>query len=291
MIESNKLPTRLFHAGNLTFLALLSVSCLFPLIHILAVSFSSRASVSGGLVTIWPIGFNLDSYESILNDKQYMRSFGISVARVAVGTIINMILIVITAYPLIKRFRGRTFFVWYMVFTMLFSGGLIPTFMVIKDLGLINSFWSMIWPGAVQVFSIILMMNFFKAIPKEMDEAAAIDGASNFQALFSIYFPMSLPAVATLTLFASVNHWNSFFDAILYINRIHDYPLQAYLQSKQVDDILLIQEGLDAETLNQISDRSLRAARIFVGTLPILLVYPLLQKHFVKGIVIGSVKE
>jgi putative aldouronate transport system permease protein len=254
------------------------------------VSLSARAAVAGGLVIFWPVGFNLDSYTAVINDKAYLKSFVNSILRVSIGTTINMFIVLITAFPLIKNFRGRTVIIWYMVFTMLFNGGLIPTYLTIKELHLLNSFWVLVLPGAVNVFSVILMMNFFKRIPKEMDEAASMDGASNFRTLWSIYLPMSLPAIATLTLFAAVIHWNQFFDAIVFLNDVQKYPLQAYLQTKQINELSIILEG-NVQDLAELSNRSLRAAQIFVGTLPILMIYPYLQKHFVKGIVIGSVKE
>lgn len=209
---------------------------------------------------------------------------------------IIIILVILTAYPLSKsnnRFHGRTFFSWFFVFTMLFNGGMIPGYIVISKLGLINSIWALTLPGAMNVSYMILMMNFFRGIPNEIEEAAVIDGANQAQVLFRIYLPMSLPSLATIILFATVANWNVWMDGYMYMNTPDKYPLQTYLatilmESKTNVEALMTPEQL--ARLSQISQKTIEAAQIFLAALPIMCVYPFLQKYYIKGIVVGSVK-
>ncbi|WP_254638863.1 carbohydrate ABC transporter permease [Cohnella sp. GbtcB17] len=288
------LGRKLFLGFDYTFMILLSLLCMFPLVHVLAVSFSSNAASSAGLVTLWPIGFNLKSYEFVMQNAEFLRSLGVSVQRVLLGSLIQMLLIVITAYPLsmeASRFRFRTAYAWYFLVTILFGGGLIPTYMVIKDLGMLDTLWALIVPSSVPVFSVVLLLNFYRGLPRELEEAAFIDGASLLRTLFSIILPLSLPAIATLLLFSMVGHWNAWFDGLLYMNRPENYPLQSYLQTLIINNDFKATTAEELQMLKSISNRSVKAAQIFLGALPILLVYPFLQKYFMKGIVLGSVKE
>ncbi|WP_391571514.1 carbohydrate ABC transporter permease [Cohnella sp.] len=272
----------------------LALLCMFPLIHVLAVSFSSNSTASAGLVSLWPVGFNLKSYEFVLQKEEFLRSVGVSVQRVVLGSLIQMLLIVITAYPLsmeVTRFRLRTAYAWYFLITILFGGGLIPTYMVIKDMGMLDTIWALLIPSAVPVFSVVLLLNFYRGLPKELEEAAFIDGANHLRTLFSIILPLSLPAIATLLLFSMVGHWNAWFDGLLYMNRPENYPLQSYLQTLIINNDFKATTAEELQMLKSISNRSVKAAQIFLGALPILLVYPFLQKYFMKGIVLGSVKE
>jgi putative aldouronate transport system permease protein len=199
------------------------------------------------------------------------------------------------AYPLskeVKTFRIRTYLAWFVVFTMLFNGGLIPTYMIVRETHLLNSIWSLVIPGAVPVFDVLLMLNFFRGLPKEMEEAALIDGAGHWTILFNIYLPLSLPALATIGLFATVGHWNEWFSAMIYMNSPEKYPLQTYLRTVIIEqDLNQLDPGDAIRQLQDLSLRTTRSAQIFLGALPILMVYPFLQKYFVKGIVLGSVKE
>ena len=193
-----------------------------------------------------------------------------------------------------KYFKGRNIIMWYFLFTMLFSGGMIPTFLLIRDLDLLNKFWVLILPGAVQVFSIVLMMNYMRGLPKELFEAAIVDGADHLTILFRVYFPISLPAVATLALLSIVGHWNSWFDGMIYLRSVDKWPLQTYLQSILADLQNTSQKaGLtpdEVQRLARISDKSMMSAQMFVSMIPVLLVYPFLQKYFVTGIRLGAVK-
>lgn len=274
-------------------LLVVGVSTLLPLVNTLAISLSDKAAVSGGMVGIIPVGFNLNSYGYILGDGNFWRAFGISVLRVLVGTTVNVTLAVLTAFPLSrtgKAFPARNVFMWLFVFGMVLSVGIVPWYLTISNYRLIDSFWALILPGAVPIWSVIILMNFFRNIPKELDEAARMDGATPWQLLWSIYLPTSLPALATITLFSIVGHWNSFFDGLILMNNPSNYPLQTYIQQLVIADRPALHGG-QAQMLAQLSNNTLNAAKLFVAMIPILLVYPFLQRYFVRGIMLGAVKE
>ncbi|MFD2117835.1 carbohydrate ABC transporter permease [Paenibacillus yanchengensis] len=280
---------------NNMMLVLLTVLCLFPVLNVLAVSFSSSTAASAGEVIFWPIEFTLKSYSFVLQSGQFVISFLNSVWRVVLGLIISLIITVLVAYPLSKEstaFPQRTVYAWIFVFTMLFSGGIIPSFLVIKELGLLNSIWALVLPSGVQVFNIVLMLNFFRGLPKELEEASFMDGANHVQTLVKVYLPISLPSLATIFLFTLVMHWNSWFDGMLYMNHTDKYPLATYLQSV-LNKTAIPQTNLTLEqvqALQSVSNRTVSAAQIFITAFPILAIYPFLQKYFVKGLVLGSVK-
>ena len=293
MIRDSNPFSRLFDGFNYGFLVVFALLCLAPMVHILAVSLSGRAPATAGFVSFFPIDFTLENYEEVMGSRTFFRSFVISVLRVLTGTSLNMILIILTAYPLSKSsraFRGRSLFIWFFVFAMLFNGGLIPLFLVVRSLGLLNTLGSLVLPGALPIFSMILMMNFFRSVPKELEESALIDGASHWRVLWHIYIPLSLPAIATLTLFSAVNHWNAWFDALIYMTDVANYPMQTYLRTIVVE-LDLTNVGIDPRDLQRLSDRAIRGAQIVVATVPILVVYPFLQRYFISGIRLGAVKE
>ncbi len=284
---------RIFCYVNNTLLVLLAVLCLVPMIHILAVSLSSKAAANANLVGLWPVDFTLDSYLKTIGNRNFVDAMITSFLRTGLGTVLGMLLVCLAAYPLSKEnksFRQRGFYSWFFIITMVFSGGLIPSYIVVQKLGLINSLWALILPGIVNTWLIILMMNFFKTIPKELEESAHMDGADPFTVLGRIYLPLALPSVATIALFMMVGHWNSWFDGLIYINDAKGYPLSTLLQT------IIVQQDFtkitpDAATMENLSQRAVKASQIFIGAAPILLVYPFLQRYFVKGIVIGAVKE
>ena len=293
MIRENSLSSRLFDYGNHLFLAGFALLCLLPLIHIFAVSLSGRGPANGGFVSFWPLDFTLENYDQVIGSQVFLRSLFISFQRVVLGVSLNMALIVLCAYPLSKSplvFRGRNVLIWVFVFAMLFDGGLIPTFLVVRSLGLLNKLGALILPGAVPIFSVILMMNFFRNIPRELEESALIDGASHWRVLWHIYLPLSLPAIATLTLFAAVGHWNAWFDGLIYMTASNNYPMQTYLRTVVVE-LDLTRVGVTPQELLRLSDRAIRGAQIIVATVPILVVYPFLQRYFISGIRLGAVKE
>ncbi|RAP77560.1 carbohydrate ABC transporter permease [Paenibacillus montanisoli] len=297
MVLSKSWGTRGADIVIFALLAIVACISLFPLWYTIALSFSDKAAVNAGRVFAWPVGFNLSSYKIILEDHKFFAAFLISVKRVLLGGAINFVLTVIMAYPLArdnKMFPGRKFYVWYLVFSMLFSGGLIPLYMTITELHLQNTIWSLVLPGAVPIFNVILIMNFFRNLPKELEEAAVVDGAGPWYTLIRIFIPVSMPALATVTLFSIVGHWNSFFDGLIYMNKPENYPLQTYIQQLVVRIDPALMQTLTTEQLIELSkasDKTLNSAKLIVAMIPLLLIYPFLQKYFVHGIVLGSVKE
>lgn len=281
---------KIFSFFNHIFLIMIALTCLLPLLHLLAQSFSSKAAVNGDLVSFWPVEFNADSYIKTFKNSNFVRSMGISVVRTLLGTLISMFLITTAGYALSKNFRGRNVIMWVFIFTMLFSGGLIPSYILVTRLGLKDTLWALVLPGAFGAYNLILIMNFFKTIPKALEESAFIDGASFFKILWKIYLPLSLPGLATVGLFIMVGNWNAWFDGILYMSDTSNYPLASFLQTVVVQSSAQ-NMALDPSAAKAMSEQSIKAAQIFISTLPIILVYPFLQKFFVKGIVVGSVKE
>ncbi len=293
MIESKSV--KLFRVFNGIFLILIASTCVIPFLHVIAVSFSTKSVVAAGEVGLWPKGFTLHSYEYLIAKVQFWASFIVSIKRVIIGGAVNMFFIISIAYPLSKtasQLRFRKVYTWYFFFTALFSGGLIPQYMLIQNLKLMDTIWALVLPSAVGVFNVVLMLNFFRQIPKELEEAALVDGASQLRILVQIYLPCSLPAIATLTLFSIVGHWNSWFDGLLYSNEMSNYPLQSYLQTVIIglDFSNMASFGNDYDLLKELSDRTLKSSQIIIATIPILMIYPFLQKYFVSGIVIGGVK-
>jgi len=263
------------------------------MINVLAVSLSSSSAAAAGYVKLWPVDFTLDSYKYALSKPEFVRAFIVSLKRVALGYVINILLCILVAYPLSKSkktFKWRDFYAWFFIITMLFNGGLIPTYMVVRYLGLRDNILALILPGAVPVYFMILLMNFFRELPQEIEEAAYIDGAGYWTSLWKIYIPLSKPALATVTLFIVVGHWNSWFDGLIYMNSMENYPLQSYLQTTVIGVDFNRASLSNLASLAEVSDRTFKAAQVFVGSLPILIVYPFLQPFFIKGLVLGSVK-
>ncbi|BBH19051.1 sugar ABC transporter permease [Paenibacillus baekrokdamisoli] len=285
------LSYRIFTIFNNVFLTTLAILCLLPLVHLLMVSLSSTAPANAGLVTFWPIGLTFEAYVKTFANANFLSSLWVSVQRTVIGTALAMFVNLIAAYALSKDsrvFRSRNIYLWYFVVTMLFNGGLIPGYILILKLGMMNTMMSLILPGMVAVFNIILLLNFFRTVPKDLEEAAFIDGAGQFRTFITIYLPISLPAIATVSLFTMVGHWNAYFDGLIYIKDSEKLPLASFMQT------IIVQADMtkfDPTMIANMSQRTIRASQIFIGALPILLVYPFLQRFFVKGIVIGAVKE
>lgn len=284
---------KIFVVSNYTFLGVLAVSCLLPFMHMLALSFSSSAAATAGRVTLWPVDFALNSYQFAFQRPEFIAAFLVSVKRVLLGVTFNMLILVLAAYPLSKTNRelpGRTWISWIFVVTMFVGGGLIPTYLVVSATGIRNSIWALILPGAVQAFNITILLNFFRQLPKELEESAFIDGAGQLKILFSIYLPLSIPALATLIIFNTVGHWNEWFSAIIYIDSQKKYPLQTYLQGMIVDPDWTLVDTTQRELMAKISGRTFKAAQILIATVPVLIVYPFLQRYFIKGMTLGSLK-
>lgn len=293
LIMGNSPSRKIFQVFNIIIVSLLTIISILPVWHIVAMSLSAAAPVEGGLVKLIPVDFNFANYKFIVNNSKFYHAFFNSVERVVIAVPFSVICTILVAYPLSKskeRFRMRSFYSWIFIITMLFNGGIVPTFMIIKYTKIYNTIWALIIPGAVAVFNMLILMNFFRELPKEMEESAFIDGAGHFKILFKIFIPLSKPALATLVLFIFVNHWNAWFDGLIYFSRQEDYPLQTYLQT-----ILTIPDtqNMTPQELMELGKRSKRAvnaAQIVVSTIPIMIVYPFLQKYYTKGLVLGSVK-
>ena len=288
------LGMKIFTVFNYAFLTLLAISCLLPMLNQLAISFSSSSAVAAGEVGLLPVDFTLDSYKYMADKPEFWKSLSVSLGRILLAVPISMIVCVLAAFPLSRldhEFPARKYYIWVFVVPMLIGGGLIPTYMVVRNTGLIDSIWSLVLPNAVNVFNTILLMNFFRSLPKELEEAAYVDGATNFRVLRMIILPVSKPVLATVTLFVIVNHWNSWFDGLIYLNSPMKYPLQTYLQTQVVSTNLMALETLrDVRQIGLISDRTGKAAQIFLAAVPVLMIYPFLQKYFTQGLVLGSVK-
>lgn len=298
MLRSNRIRrgSPVFDALNIVLMCLIAFLCLLPIVNVLAVSFSSAEKAAAGAVTLWPLDFSLASYKYALTKPQFTASYLISLQRVALGLGINMGCTILAAYPLSKQrgeLLGRNAYAWFFFFTMIFSGGLIPWYVVVKQTGLMDTLWGLIIPGAVPIFNVIVLLNFFRQLPRELSESAVVDGAGHFTILTKLYLPLSLPSLATLTLFVAVGHWNAWFDGLILLQSPAKYPLQTYLQSLLVTRDMETMQYATPEKIRElsaISDRTLKAAQIFIAALPILAVYPFLQKYFMKGLVMGSVK-
>jgi putative aldouronate transport system permease protein len=285
--------SRTFSIINITLLAFLALICILPLINILAVSLSSNAAATAGLVNLLPKGFNIQSYVYVAKRSAFWRSMGVTVIRCMLGVAINTMLCILTAYPLSKdnrKFGLRTVYAWFFFLTMIVNSGLIPWYIMINSLRLTGTIWALVLPGALPVFNVVLMLNFFRAIPEELEEAAFIDGATHFGIMVRIFVPISKASIATIALFSLVNHWNSWFDGIILMKKPSQYPLQSYLQTVIIQGDTALKSITDWQSMALVSDRTLKCAQIFISTIPIILAYPFLQRYFVKGMVLGSVK-
>lgn len=281
-----------FDTVNYIVLTMFGLAAVLPFVYVIAGSFASDAELTSRAVFFIPKTFTLNAYEFIFSTGTIMKSIGVSVYVTVIGTLVNLFFTVTMAYSLAKRgLYGRNLVLNLVIFSMLFGGGMIPTYLVVKELQLLDSLWALMLPGAISAFNLIIVKNFFQEIPKEIEEAGRIDGCSELGLLGRIVLPLSMPVLATFTLFYAVGHWNDFFSALLYINDPEKWPLQVMLRQ-----IVLLSQAA-AGDLNSMDpnfvkppDQSIKMAVIVVGTIPILCVYPFLQKHFAKGVLLGSVK-
>lgn len=289
-------PQRIFGVTNYVLLAAVALLCLLPMINIVALSFSSRNMVNAGFVTLFPREFTTSSYKYMLQRSGLMTAAAVTVKRVLLGLGINLLTTVLVAYPLSKEkhiFKSRGFYIGFFLITMIFNGGMIPTYLVIREMRMLDTVWALILPNSVTMYYVLLMLNFFRGVPSSIEEAAVVDGAGTMQTLLRIYLPLSLPSLATITLFIIVGHWNEWFDGMLYNNRPLNYPLMTFLQyhvlNFKISD--LRPEQLAANpALADLDGRAIKSAGIVICTLPVLIFYPFLQRYFVSGIVMGSVK-
>ncbi|REK74298.1 carbohydrate ABC transporter permease [Paenibacillus paeoniae] len=290
---------RLFVGVNYTLLFLLGFVAFYPFWNAAVISFNAGSDTMLGGITFWPREFTLSNYEVVFKDKRLIDGFVISVLRTGIGTLLSIIATAIFAYGMTKRdMMGRKFYMVMCIITMYFSGGLIPSYLLIRELGLMNSFWVMVIPGLISVWNMIIFRTFFKGIPAGLEESASIDGASNWGIFFRIILPLSGPVIATLSLFTAVYHWNDWFAPSIYISNVDLLPIQTKLQQILNSNIMLEQmQNMDSAAqgrmgaMRAVTTKSLSMATMMVATVPILCVYPFVQKYFVKGVLIGSLKE
>lgn len=281
-----------FNVFNAIIMGILVFVTIYPFYYVIVGSISGDNVGAQEVYFLYPVDLDFGAYEMVFSTTSIPRAYMNTVFVTVVGTILSLVVTILTAYPLSKpRLKGRAFFTTLFYFTMLFNGGLVPTYLVIRDLGLIDSLWSLILPRIVSVYNMLLMINYFKTIPDGLEESATIDGANDLMILLRIILPLSMPILATLTLFYAVSYWNIWFDAILYLNRTRNFPLQLVLRDiVQSVDMSYVGGGGGDFTMSDTTIQSVRLATIVVAILPIMMVYPFLQKYFVKGVMIGAIK-
>lgn len=282
---------KLFEAGIMAVILLASVICLIPMVHIFALSLSSNGPIMAGKVTLWPVDIDFAAYITVFGNSAMLHSLIFTVVLVLLFTLISMAMTIMAAYPLTKtKLKGRNLFLFIIVLTMFFSGGIIPEYLLVKNLHLLDSIWALILPGMINAFYLLIIKTFFSSIPAELEESALMDGASHLRILWNMVLPLSLPVIATLSLFYAVGRWNGFMDALLYITDGNLYPIQLRLYEMVINSQVI--DMATAEGLNNAAPvpESLKAASIMYATVPILLVYPWLQRYFISGIMIGAVK-
>ncbi|MFK7697080.1 carbohydrate ABC transporter permease [Paenibacillus sp. HJGM_3] len=282
-----------FNFINALFLLALSLTVIVPFWYMFAVSVSPVSESIGGRFFLIPKEWNLEAYRYLFSTDRFMISIGNTVYITAVGTVFNLLISITLAYALSKKtLPGRRWMLYLMLFTMVFNGGLIPSYLLIKWLGLLNSYWALILPGATNAFTVLVMKTFFQNLPESLDEAARIDGAGELRILWSVVIPLSMPIIATFSLFFMVAHWNSFFGAIIYLSDSGKWPIQVLLRLMVIagNANIAAESNLNFELVSKVGD-NVKMAAILVAMVPIIVVYPFLQKHFAKGAMLGSIKE
>ena len=279
---------RVFQVFNTVFLLVICFAMLYPVLYVIAASFSEETAILKGDVFILPVKAHVKAYEKVFKYPLLWQSYGNTLLYTFAGTAINLLLTVFGAWALSQRkLVGRRFLTLMCTFTMFFSGGMIPTFLVVKELKMLNTIWAMVLPGAVSTYNMILMRTVFRQIPESLVEAAELDGCKDFGVLFKIVLPLSLASLMTIGMFYAVGHWNSYFSAVLYLSKPEMYPLQIILRQ-----VVLMNEIVEnASSTENVMAEGIKYATIVVAMLPILCVYPFVQRYFVKGVMIGSVKE
>jgi multiple sugar transport system permease protein/putative aldouronate transport system permease protein len=285
---------RLFNIANYTLLTIFMLLILYPLVYILSASFSDGAAVISGKVVLWPVDFSIEAYKKIFDYSSIWTGYGNTIFYTVVGTVVNVLMTLIAAYPLSRRdLYGRNVIVGLFLFTLFFSGGLIPSYLLVKDLGMLNTRAALIIPQALSVWNLLIATTFFRAsIPVELLEAAQLDGSNDFQYFARILLPLSTPLIAVLTLFYAIGHWNQFFTAMIYLSDKALYPLQIILRDiliqSQVD--MNMMEDIKSMAARQAMRELLKYALIVVASVPVLIIYPFVQKYFVRGMMLGALK-
>lgn len=288
---SERASNRMFEAFLIVCVFIFVILCLAPFLHIIAISLSSNRAITSGEVTLFPIEFNWEAYSKVFSDVSMLRSLGFTIVLTVATTLLCMVFSVAAAYPLTKgNLKGRRFFMYLIIITMFFSGGIIPEYLLIRDLHMINSVWSLILPGLISPFNLIILISFFNNIPPSLEESAEIDGSSHLHTLIKIVLPLSMPVLATLALFYAVGRWNGFQDSLMYINNPDLYPIQLKLYQMVQNNMVTELTQMEGSNRTALTPESLKAASVVFATVPILLVYPWLQKYFVSGVMLGAVK-
>ncbi|NEN87107.1 carbohydrate ABC transporter permease [Paenibacillus elgii] len=286
---------RAFTALNYAFFVLLGLTTMFPFLNLIAKSLSSEEAVVSGRVTLLPVDWQIGTYRYVMSQSLFLASFQVSVFVTVAGTLLALFMTTLAAYPLSKpRLHGRKWFILMYIFTMLFSGGLIPTYLLMQSLQLIDKLPVLFLPAMISVYNMLIIKNYFESLPDSLEESAKLDGAGNLTILWRITLPLSLPVLATIALFYAVAFWNDYFASLIYINTPENKPLQLYLKELFVsssDTFLQLGAHLNVDAAMNTSPQAIQAASILLATVPILLVYPFLQNYFVKGVLVGSVKE
>ncbi|WP_062106160.1 carbohydrate ABC transporter permease [Bacillus niameyensis] len=284
---------RLFGAFVYVVLSIIAIIVIYPLLFVLSASLSDPSAILKGDIWLLPKGFTIDSYIKVFQNDKILIGYRNTIFYTVFGVVINLLLSVMIAYPLARKdFVGKNIITLFLVFTMFFSGGMIPTYLLIKDLGMLNTIWAVLIPGAVSVYNVIIIRTFFQSIPIELQESAEIDGCTSIQYLIKILLPLSKPVIAVMVLFYGVGHWNAFFDALIYLTDQTKFPLQLFLRDMLIkddmSDMAQINDDTVARYLMQIE--GIKYAVVIVASIPMLILYPFLQKYFVKGVMIGALK-
>ena len=290
MVRDRSVSAKVFEAVVHIVMVCVVLLTLLPVIHVISISFSSAAAISRGDVGLWPVEFSVSAYTAIFKSGNVPRSFLNSVYYTALGTAINMLLTTMMAYPLSRTYLTfRKFYNVLVLITMFFSGGLIPTFLTVKNLGLYNTVWAIALPGAISTWNLIIMRTFFMGLPAELEESAQLDGANDFTIFARIILPLSKASIATIALFYGVGHWNNWFSGMIYFKNSKSYPLQTILRSIVINSEVSDEITVD-EVINSISAEGIKYSTLVVSMVPMMAVYPFIQKYFVKGVMIGSLK-
>lgn len=281
--------SKLFDGLNLIFLTLIAVITLYPFWDSLIVSITPLNESIASSVHLYPKSITLEAYQYLWKLDQLWTSYKVSLLITVLGTVISMVATTLAAYALSKKeLPGGRVLMFAIVFTMMFSGGIIPNYLVVKQLGMLNSVWAMMIPAAIQTYNLIIMRSFFVSIPESLEESAKIDGCNDFGILLRIVIPLSMPAIATISLFYAVSKWNEFFTAVMYITNKEYWPLQLFLRSMLIDNEAAFQSGGDSPFL---LGQSIKMATIMISTIPVMIIYPFFQRYFVQGVTLGAVKE
>ncbi|RAR42887.1 carbohydrate ABC transporter permease [Paenibacillus sp. MDMC362] len=292
MVNNKRFSLRnisLFGIINTLILTCLAIITVYPIVYITAVSLSATSEVVQGNITLFPKGFNLDAYAQVLNDDRVPRAYLNTIFYTALGTAINLLLTAVAAYPLArKNFFGRKFFLLAIIMTMFLNPGIIPNYLIVSELGLLDSVWALVLPNAIWTFELLILKSFYENMSESLREAAVVDGASEYRILFQIVLPLSKPALASIGLFYFMGHWNSFFIPLIYLNDANMYPLQVVLR-----DMLIFSENGSNPSLvdaSALAPQAMKNATIVLSMIPVLLIYPFAQKYFAKGVMLGSEK-